>query len=151
MTSEGRARSLQNLRPWQKGETGNPGGRISKDVEDARQTIRDFMLRGGGMERWVALTEHKNPMIRMYVFRDLMKYGFGLPPQEYRVERHASTVNVHVGAVADPAKYSAVEEVRAKMRALLLDTAPSTNGTSTEDADGGPAPADGCGEAPADS
>jgi hypothetical protein len=73
------------------------------------------------MERWLALTEHKNPMVRVYVFRDLMRFGFGLAPQEIKVERHASAVNVHLAAVADPAKYLALEEARAKVRSLLLD------------------------------
>jgi hypothetical protein len=112
---------FRGLRPqWKPGQSGNPKGR-PQDVDRAREQIRDFMLCGGGMEQWVALTRHRNPMVRVYVFRDLMRYGFGLPPQEIRVERHASTVNLHLAAVADPSKYTALEEARARVQSLLLD------------------------------
>jgi hypothetical protein len=112
---------LRGLRQWKPGQSGNPNGR-PHDVDRAREQIRDFMLRGGGMEQWIALTRHGSPLVRVYVFRDLMRYGFGLPPQEIRVERHASTVNLHLAAVADPSKYTALEEARARVQALLLDT-----------------------------
>jgi len=127
--------SLPNLRPnprWRPAQSANPGGR-PHDIDSARAQIRDFMLRGGGMEQWVALTRHRNPMVRVYVFRDLMRYGFGLPPQEIRVERHASTVNVHVAAVADPAKNAEVDEARAKVRSLLVGNGePPHGGTDGE-------------------
>jgi hypothetical protein len=72
-------------------------------------------------------------MVRVYVFRDLMRYGFGLPPQEIKVEQHASTVNLHLAAVADPSKYTALEEARARVQALLLDTRAATQQRPVED------------------
>jgi hypothetical protein len=78
------------------------------------------------MEDWIALTKSRNQMIRTVVFRDLARFAFGWAPQEIRVERRASTVNLHLAAAADLAKYSALEEARAKLQALLLDITTTT-------------------------
>jgi hypothetical protein len=67
------------------------------------------------------LTRDARPYIRAMVFRDLARFAFGWPAQEIRVERHESTVNLHVAAVADPERYRALEEARARVRALMLD------------------------------
>jgi hypothetical protein len=119
---------------WKPGQSGNPGGRPAIS-EYARNVVRRFFLDEGGMEEWIALTRDARPYIRAMVFKDLARFAFGWPAQEIRVERHASTVSLHVAAVANPEKYAALEEARAKVQALLLDGKEAGNG-SGRDADG---------------
>ena len=116
-------RPLQPGHPhrWKPGQSGNPSGKMPM-VEAARRTVREFFMTGQGMEGWLALTKCRNLHVRAVVYRDLARFAFGWAPVEINVQRHTSTVNLHLAGIADPGKYTALEEARARVQALLLDT-----------------------------
>ena len=60
-TEEGRARALANLRPWQKGQSANPGGRpkgvrarIAEETNDGADILEGFLKVARGEERCTA-------------------------------------------------------------------------------------------------
>jgi hypothetical protein len=69
-------RGTQNLRPWKKGESGNPGGK-SKIVEEIRTLARRHSTRA--FARIVELVEDDDSRVAMAAAKEVLDRAWGKP------------------------------------------------------------------------
>jgi hypothetical protein len=88
-------RSIQNLRYWSKGESGNPGGRPRGFVSEIRrQTKNGFELVSFALR--VLRNEEAEMRDRAWACTYLTDRGFGKPTQAVELDLHEPTVPVRV-------------------------------------------------------
>lgn len=71
-----RQRSLANLRPWQKGQSANPGGR-SKRLEEIRSLAKKHSRRA--FDRILELIESDDERVAMAAAKEVLDRAYGKP------------------------------------------------------------------------
>jgi hypothetical protein len=75
-SNEGLERRLANLKPFQKGVSGNPGGK-SKKLEELRKLALENCPRA--LERIVELVESEDERVAMMAAKEILDRGIGRP------------------------------------------------------------------------
>jgi len=90
--------SLANLRPWRRGQSGNPSG--LRDRAILAKAAGKHVPRA--VERVSELLDHPDPTIRLKAAAWLSRQAFGDPPSSQTVLQPAATVNIsqHIGGPA---------------------------------------------------
>lgn len=72
--------NIQNLNPWQPGQSGNPSGRPA-DVREWRERCRKFMMEDGGLDILIALATNKGSD-QMKALQFIGEHGMGKAVQQ---------------------------------------------------------------------
>lgn len=101
--------AVGNLRPWQPGQSGNPGGqRKRKPITDALVAELDKVVRGGGTnaekaaKHLVGLMFSKDPRVALEASKLVMAYVEGLPTQPITVDIRKVAEDIATRTGADP-------------------------------------------------
>ncbi len=83
--SRGRSeRSLANLRPFQKGQSGNPSGR-AKTIKEVRDMAREEAPRA--FRRVVKLIDSEDERVAFVAAQEVLNRAYGKPTQQVEVRR----------------------------------------------------------------
>jgi hypothetical protein len=91
--SDSRERSLANLRPWVKGQTGNAGGN-SASVEQAKARIKALAAEKSehAFTRLVELLDDEDSRVRFMACREVLQWVGGPPREEIDPEKNKVTI-----------------------------------------------------------
>ena len=84
--------------PWEKGESGNPGGRPKKDAE-IRLLARSHGI--NAIEKLVELMNNGDPRIQFSAAKAILDRGFGRPAQSTNINTPHKTHEERLEELAD--------------------------------------------------
>ena len=92
------ARNLQNLKPFPKGQSGNPAGRpgIIGEVRDLARTHAEDAIAALAE---IAADRSAPPSARVSAAGELLNRGYGRPPQAIAIAGSASLADQHLAAL----------------------------------------------------
>ena len=92
------ARNLQNLKPFPKGQSGNPAGRprIIGEIRDLARTHAEDAI---GALAEIATDRSAPPSARVSAASELLNRGYGRPPQAIAIAGPASLADQHLAAL----------------------------------------------------
>jgi hypothetical protein len=92
------ARNLQNLKPFPKGQSGNPAGRprIIGEIRDLARTHAEDAIAALAE---IAADRSAPPSARVSAASELLNRGYGRPPQAVAIESSASLSSQHLAAL----------------------------------------------------
>ena len=92
------ARNLQNLKPFPKGQSGNPAGRprIIGEIRDLARTHAEDAIAALAE---IAADRSAPPSARVSAASELLNRGYGRPPQAVAIESSTSLSSQHLAAL----------------------------------------------------
>ena len=92
------ARNLQNLKPFPKGQSGNPAGRprIIGEIRDLARTHAEDAIAALAE---IAADRSAPPSARVSAASELLNRGYGRPPQAVAIAGPASLADQHLAAL----------------------------------------------------
>lgn len=86
--------------PFQKGVSGNPGGR-PKQAVGWKLRCQAFLEREGGWEHLVKIAQGKTESDPMQALKLMAEYAYGKPQQHVDVTSQGETIKAYVGVEID--------------------------------------------------
>lgn len=93
-TANQRDRRLANLKPWKKGQSGNPSGR-PKEVEYVKKIAREGSERA--IRRLLELVEDDDPRVATVAAKEVLTWAFGSPGKQSNddeADKRSLTINI---------------------------------------------------------
>jgi len=87
------------LKPWKKGQSGNPGGR-PKILGEVKELARKFMYDSGFTGLFDMARNAENDAVKLKAIELILAYGFGKPSQKLEIESAAPLVNVNMANIS---------------------------------------------------